>query len=67
MPRRRSRDSPDNFSAGNALFQTVGASVNEMLTQLSNAINGFMGFLQNGLSAPTMKLSATSIGNEKTQ
>jgi hypothetical protein len=54
----------DNFNSDTGMTQTVNSVINEKINQLTNFIKTLMGFYENGLLQPSMKLSNVSIQNQ---
>lgn len=54
----------DNLNAGTSMTQTVNSELNEKINQLTNFIKTLMGFYENGLLQPGMKLANVAIQNQ---
>jgi hypothetical protein len=54
----------DNLNSATGMTQTVNSEINEKINQLTNFIKTLLGFYENGLLQPTMKLINTAIQNQ---
>lgn len=54
----------DNLNSDTSMSQTVNSEINEMINQLTNFIKTLMGFYENGILQPSMKLSNVAIQNQ---
>jgi hypothetical protein len=54
----------DNLNSDTGMTQTVNSELNEKINQLTNFIKTLLGFYQNGLLQPSMKLSNVAIQNQ---
>ncbi|PIS02077.1 MAG: hypothetical protein COT85_08040 [Chlamydiae bacterium CG10_big_fil_rev_8_21_14_0_10_42_34] len=56
----------DNFNSMGSMLQSINSAVNEQINQLTKFIQTLLGFYQNGLLQPGMKLSNVAINNQRT-
>jgi hypothetical protein len=54
----------DNLNADTSMTQTVNSEINEKINQLTNFIKTLLGFYENGLLQPGMKLANVAIQNQ---
>jgi archaellum component FlaC len=54
----------DNLNADTGMSQTVNSEINEKINQLTNFIKTLLGFYENGLLQPSMKLTNVAIQNQ---
>ena len=58
------QNATNNFNSNTSMTQTVNSALNEKINQITNFIKTVMGFWQNGLLQPAMKLDNVAIQNQ---